>query len=204
MVIEGATTTAGNGAKAVKAHKCPRARRETRFGRRARGHCPGRIHRPRSSGRPRLSSSPRSSPARTRATGRDSETSEPERLRPRRQPAWRAAAAKAPDPALAPTAKEQDVPPTTRLVRPEPAKAAKTPPRTVLVRGSQQIARTAFERDPAVGFLIIVGRAGPWLVPADLRGQQHRRPLAGKPHPARFRRRCHFQRGAGLPALRFE
>ena len=58
------------------------------------------------------------------------------------------------------------LPPTTRVVRaesrvkkiePEPEEA---PARTVLVRGRQQIERGVFERDPVVGFLIVVGGPG--------------------------------------------
>ena len=36
----------------------------------------------------------------------------------------------------------------------------RAPSRTVLVRGRQKIAHSAFERDPAVGFLVIVGGPG--------------------------------------------
>ena len=60
---------------------------------------------------------------------------------------------------------ELDSPPTTRVVRPAGKKAekveeAEAPPRTVLVRGRQKIAHNAFERDPAVGFLVLVGGPG--------------------------------------------
>lgn len=58
---------------------------------------------------------------------------------------------------------ETDPPPTTRVIRPEP-KARKAEPeapaRTVLVRGKQKIEHGVFERDPVVGFLIIVGGPG--------------------------------------------
>jgi hypothetical protein len=60
-------------------------------------------------------------------------------------------------------AKDSDVPPTTRVVRPEkqPQKVEpEAPARTVLVRGRQQIERGVFERDPVVGFLIVVGGPG--------------------------------------------
>lgn len=63
-----------------------------------------------------------------------------------------------------PTDKEPDAPPTTRVVRADQGKAPKpTPaasPRTVLVRGKQKIAHDTFERDPVVGFLIVVGGPG--------------------------------------------
>ena len=63
-----------------------------------------------------------------------------------------------------PPASEPDTPPTTRVVRPASKNAEKievqAPSRTVLVRGRQKIAHSAFERDPAVGFLVIVGGPG--------------------------------------------
>lgn len=59
---------------------------------------------------------------------------------------------------------DSDVPPTTRVVRPEKAKKGDpepdASPRTVLVRGHQKIERNVFERDPVVGFLVVVGGPG--------------------------------------------
>ncbi|MFA5957211.1 FHA domain-containing protein [Hyphomicrobium sp.] len=60
---------------------------------------------------------------------------------------------------------ESDAPPTTRVIRPEPLKPRKVvepeeEPRTVLVRGKQKIEHGVFERDPVVGFLIVVGGPG--------------------------------------------
>ena len=62
---------------------------------------------------------------------------------------------------------EPDAPPTTRVVRAEPAAALKKSPdtkpqdpRTVLVRGRASIPRTTFAQDPVVGFLIVVGGPG--------------------------------------------
>jgi hypothetical protein len=63
--------------------------------------------------------------------------------------------------------KETEAPPTTRVIRPEP-KVKKTEPepepdgspRTILVRGKQKIEHGAFEQDPVVGFLIVVGGLG--------------------------------------------
>jgi hypothetical protein len=63
--------------------------------------------------------------------------------------------------------KETEAPPTTRVIRPEP-KVKKTEPepepdaspRTILVRGKQKIEHGAFEQDPVVGFLIVVGGQG--------------------------------------------
>ena len=63
-------------------------------------------------------------------------------------------------------AKDSDVPPTTRVVRHEnrvkkvEPEAEDAPVRTVLVRGRRQIERGVFERDPVVGFLIVVGGPG--------------------------------------------
>lgn len=67
-----------------------------------------------------------------------------------------------------PKEKESDSPPTTRVIRAEPAKPRKVEPepdteapaRTVLVRGKQKIEHGVFERDPVVGFLIVVGGPG--------------------------------------------
>ena len=63
-----------------------------------------------------------------------------------------------------PPASEPDTPPTTRVVRPASKNAekveAQAPSRTVLVRGRQKIGHNAFERDPAVGFLVIVSGPG--------------------------------------------
>ncbi len=62
--------------------------------------------------------------------------------------------------------KETDAPPTTRVIRPEPSKPRniepdpEEPARTVLVRGKQKIEHGRFERDPVVGFLIVVGGPG--------------------------------------------
>lgn len=57
---------------------------------------------------------------------------------------------------------EADAPPTTRVVR----VASKSPPpdaaesRTTLVRGKMQVTRGAFEQDPVVGWLVVVGGPG--------------------------------------------
>jgi hypothetical protein len=63
--------------------------------------------------------------------------------------------------------KEKDAPPTTRVIRPEPKPRAPepepeqdSPARTVLIRGKQKIEHAGFERDPVVGFLIVVGGPG--------------------------------------------
>ncbi|MBS0235427.1 MAG: FHA domain-containing protein [Proteobacteria bacterium] len=59
---------------------------------------------------------------------------------------------------------EADAPPTTRVVRPESPKPRPSEPeaaeRTLLIRGKQKIEHGIFERDPVVGFLIVVGGPG--------------------------------------------
>ena len=56
---------------------------------------------------------------------------------------------------------EPDAPPTTRVVRREAqAVAEPNPDRTVLLRGRQKIERVTFDRDPVVGFLVVVGGPG--------------------------------------------
>jgi hypothetical protein len=60
---------------------------------------------------------------------------------------------------------DKDAPPTTRVIKREPAKpvevaADPAEPRTVLIRGKQKIEHGAFDRDPVVGFLIVVGGHG--------------------------------------------
>lgn len=58
---------------------------------------------------------------------------------------------------------EADRPPTTRVFR-APSRAAPTtidePARTSLVRGKHQVKRGAFEADPVVGWLVVVGGPG--------------------------------------------
>jgi hypothetical protein len=55
---------------------------------------------------------------------------------------------------------EADAPPTTRVVRAaaKPSEAAGS--RTALVRGKAQVTRGAFEQDPVVGWLVVVGGPG--------------------------------------------
>jgi hypothetical protein len=57
---------------------------------------------------------------------------------------------------------EADRPPTTRVFRSAPREAtmSDTPARTSLVRGRQQVKRGAFEADPVVGWLVVVGGPG--------------------------------------------
>lgn len=56
-------------------------------------------------------------------------------------------------------ATDADGPPTTRVVRREAADTVK-PARTQLVRGRQKIERRTFDRDPVVGFFVVVGGPG--------------------------------------------
>ncbi|MGE3231848.1 MAG: FHA domain-containing protein [Hyphomicrobium sp.] len=55
---------------------------------------------------------------------------------------------------------EADAPPTTRVVRAAKQPEAAAGSRTQLVRGKMQVARGAFEQDPVVGWLVIVGGPG--------------------------------------------
>jgi hypothetical protein len=54
---------------------------------------------------------------------------------------------------------DADRPPTTRVVR-GTSKPAEEPVRTSLVRGKQQVRRGAFEQDPVVAWLVVVGGPG--------------------------------------------
>ena len=54
---------------------------------------------------------------------------------------------------------ESDMPPTTRVVR-AAVKSAESPARTQLVRGKMQVKRGAFDQDPVVGWLVVVGGPG--------------------------------------------
>lgn len=55
---------------------------------------------------------------------------------------------------------ETDAPPTTRVLRAAAGKAPEAGARTTLVRGKMQVTRGAFEQDPVVGWLVIVGGPG--------------------------------------------
>jgi len=60
---------------------------------------------------------------------------------------------------------EADAPPTTRVVRgggaaPKEAAATDGSARTTLVRGKMQVKRGAFDQDPVVGWLVVVGGPG--------------------------------------------
>jgi hypothetical protein len=55
---------------------------------------------------------------------------------------------------------EADRPPTTRVFRSPSRANTDEPPRTSLVRGKQHVKRGAFETDPVVGWLVVVGGPG--------------------------------------------
>jgi hypothetical protein len=55
---------------------------------------------------------------------------------------------------------DADRPPTTRVFRQPQRPVTEDPARTSLVRGKQQVKRGAFETDPVVGWLVVVGGAG--------------------------------------------
>jgi hypothetical protein len=55
---------------------------------------------------------------------------------------------------------EADAPPTTRVVRAGAKQPEAAGPRTALVRGKAQVTRGAFEQDPVVGWLVVVGGPG--------------------------------------------
>jgi FHA domain len=63
---------------------------------------------------------------------------------------------------LAPQSKhlEFQAPPTTRVVRGGGQQQSDVSPRTQLVRGKVQVKRGAFEQDPVVGWLVVVGGPG--------------------------------------------
>ena len=55
---------------------------------------------------------------------------------------------------------DADRPPTTRVFRQPSLPATDEPARTSLVRGKQHVKRGAFETDPVVGWLVVVGGPG--------------------------------------------
>lgn len=162
MAIERGETTGGNEAKAVKAHKFLGSLREALL-------AAGKDDAP-------LEITPSPKPKSVSAAANDGHTPPPLPPKPQSLSAEEAArlARTAPESTVAvpqPIAavkEDSDVPPTTRVVRPEnrakKGAAAETDaeaePKTVLVRGRQQIERGVFERDPVVGFLIVVGGPG--------------------------------------------
>jgi hypothetical protein len=163
MAIERGETTAGKEAKAMKAHKFLGSLKDALMAAGRDDTAPAAAATP-------TASAPIAVPPLPAAASKDAAPAEPatpKQSSPSAEEAARLARTgpviRIPDPNLTP-ANETDQPPTTRVVRPEP-KAKKEPepegsPRTVLVRGRQKIAHNDFERDPVVGFLIVVGGAG--------------------------------------------
>lgn len=160
MAIEG-ETTAGHEAKAAKAHKFLGSLRDALM-------AAGRDDAP-------IEMTPNAPAAAAKPASDEKAAPPPLPPKPQSLSAEEAArlARTAPEPkpeAARPTeaADESDVPPTTRVVRPEgrgkkvepEPEAEDAPARTVLVRGRRQIERGTFERDPVVGFLIVVGGPG--------------------------------------------
>jgi hypothetical protein len=150
-------TTAGNEAKAVKGHKFLGSLRDALLAA-GRDDVPIEIAAP----------SPKASSPAIVATNDKGPPPLPKPQSPSAEEAARLART-APEPKIEQSAQlaaanDSDVPPTTRVVRPEKSKKADpepdVSPRTVLVRGRQQIERNVFERDPVVGFLIVVGGPG--------------------------------------------
>jgi hypothetical protein len=158
MAVEG-ETTAGHEAKAAKAHKFLGSLRDALM-------AAGRDDAPIEMAQP-------PKPATSATPAADEQAPPPLPPKPQSLSAEEAArlARTAPEPKPEGSepldaANESDVPPTTRVVRPEnrakkvEPEAEDAPVRTVLVRGRRQIERGVFERDPVVGFLIVVGGPG--------------------------------------------
>ena len=166
MAIERGETTAGNEAKAVKPHKFLGSLRDALLAAGRDDTAPAGAARARSP--EPAAAAPASAPAAPAAAIAEKAPPVPAAVPevPSAEEAARLArtppAHKAPDLAAAPS--DADQPPTTRVIRPDPAKPRKiepeAPARTVLVRGKQKIQHGVFERDPVVGFLIVVGGPG--------------------------------------------
>ncbi|HEY8194288.1 MAG TPA: FHA domain-containing protein, partial [Hyphomicrobium sp.] len=143
MAIERGETTAGNEAKAVKAHKFLGSLRDALM---AAGRDDAPVEAAASAPPAPVSSSASETPP---PLPPKQSLSAEEAARLARTPAPKAPEA---EPMAADKDKDSDVPPTTRVVRPE-GRAQKAPepedaPRTVLVRGRHKIERGVFERDP--------------------------------------------------------
>ncbi|MFT3732481.1 MAG: FHA domain-containing protein [Hyphomicrobium sp.] len=166
MSVERGETTAGNEAKGAKPHKFLGSLRDALMAAGRDETTPGR---------PAVAAAPAKSPSppQVQAATTDDVVPPPIASKPDVLSAEEAArlARSGPEPKIPEglglsKEKEADAPPTTRVVRPEPPKARKAEPepeaapRTVLVRGKQKIEHGAFERDPVVAFLIVVGGPG--------------------------------------------
>jgi hypothetical protein len=162
MAVERGETTAGNEAKSPKAHKFLGSLRDALLAAGRDDTVPGPAPVP-VKAKP-LSAAPAPAPA-----GEENLAPPPPVTKPEVLSAEEAArlARSGPEPKIPEglgRPPETDAPPTTRVIRQEPAKPREVepeaPPRTVLIRGKQKIEHGAFERDPVVGFLIIVGGPG--------------------------------------------
>jgi hypothetical protein len=155
MAIEQQETTSGNEAKGMKAHKFLGSLKDALL---AAGREDAPMTPPPLPPAAALATSEAHKPACEAQAKTPSPSAEEAARLARTEPST-----KLPDAAQV-VAIEPDAPPTTRVVRPEPVKAPKPEPeeapRTVLVRGRQKIEHSTFERDPAVGFLIVVGGPG--------------------------------------------
>ncbi|MGO4684422.1 FHA domain-containing protein [Hyphomicrobium sp. 2TAF46] len=161
MTIERGETTAGKEAKAVKQHKFLGSLRDALM-------AAGRDDTaPAGAARANPAAPPPAAVAAPAATAAEKAPPPPAPEIPSAEEAARLARTppepKMPDRVAGPN--EADPPPTTRVIRPDPAAKPRkvepeAPARTVLVRGKQKIEHGVFERDPVVGFLIVVGGPG--------------------------------------------
>jgi hypothetical protein len=165
MAIERGETTAGNEAKAVKPHKFLGSLRDALMaaGRDETGPATASAansNAPAKAAVPAPAKAPEAVPPAVPAKSEALSAEEAARL------ARTGPEPKLPDKFGLPQDKETDAPPTTRVIRPESKPRAPVEPqeddapRTVLMRGKQKIERGAFERDPVVGFLVVVGGPG--------------------------------------------
>ena len=162
MTIERGETTAGNEAKAVKQHKFLGSLRDALMAAGRDDTAPAGAAR----ANPAVPQAAASAMPPAAAAEKASPPPVPAPEIPSAEEAARLARTplepKMPDRTAGPNETEQ--PPTTRVIRPDPARSKKVEPeapaRTVLVRGKQKIEHGVFERDPVVGFLIVVGGPG--------------------------------------------
>jgi hypothetical protein len=165
MAVERGETTAGNEAKAVKAHKFLGSLRDALMAA-GRDDTVGAAAAPpavAAAGRAVASSPPGSAKAEDNAPPLVAKPAPSLSAEEAARLARTAPAPKATEIAPLVVADDADVPPTTRVVRPDAKVKRPEPeaePRTVLVRGRHQIERGTFERDPVVGFLVVVGGPG--------------------------------------------
>lgn len=163
-----AETTAGNEAKAAKAHKFLGSLRDALMAAGRDDTAPAPV----AAASAAVPAPPPSALAGTSASKEDKITPQSPAAKPEALSAEEAArlARTGPEPKIPErlgVPNDTDAPPTTRVIRPEPKPGKlelepepEAPTRTVLVRGKQKIEHGVFERDPVVGFLIVVGGPG--------------------------------------------